>query len=267
MLLTVSVGNSRTIFGIGKTDRPGDVFRLPSERGLTSDGWMERIESALAESGNTDPISAIVLASVVPVITERLLVALPAVLNGVEPLVVDARSPLGMTVRYDPPQSLGSDRFINAFAVWRRFLGPAHGFTRALVIDCGTATTFGLVTRDGLFEGGSILPGIGISREALLARTAQLPDFELVDAPLIATNTRDALRAGIIHGFSAQIDGMIERYSRAVGGERELLLVGTGGALSVVLDRIRPLHRVEAELPLIGLQAAYAVLTGSDETT
>ena len=77
----------------------------------------------------------------------------------------------GINIKYENPRELGSDRIANAVAAYEEYGGPC------IFIDFGTATTFGVVDKDGSFLGGTICPGIKLSSEALVTGTAKLPRF------------------------------------------------------------------------------------------
>jgi type III pantothenate kinase len=257
VLLTVSIGNTHTLFGLWLGEQLRLTARLPSDRERTPQDWETGFRSALGgASGEIPPVEAVALASVVPALTPRVVEALTHLTGVTEVTIIDSQTPLGMTVAYERPETLGSDRFLNAFAVYERYLRSQSVYSHGIVVDCGTATTFSVVSRSGRFLGGSILPGIGISLQALLARTAQLPPFEIVDAPLLATNTLDALRAGVLYGFSAQIEGLCCAYKATLGEETNALVVGTGGALSLVETRLPSVNVAEPFLPLHGLRLA-----------
>lgn len=259
MLLAVSIGNTNTLFGFWQGEELRHRFSLPSHRERHEEEWRILLSAAKdTYSLHDTPITGIILTSVVPSLTGIITSVLQAVFPNLSPVLINSTSPLGLTVQYDRPATLGSDRFINAFAAWELYLKPYPERTHCLVIDCGTATTVNVVSAEGVFMGGAILPGIGISTEALLSKTAQLPHFELTDAPLIATNTLDALRAGILFGFTAQIDGLISRYKEALGGK--VFTVGTGGALTTIQTHLKYLDITHSDLPLYGLRIAHTRL-------
>ena len=67
----------------------------------------------------------------------------------------------GINIKYDNPKELGADRIVGAVAAYTIYGGPC------IIVDFGTATTFGAVSKDGDFLGGAICPGLKISAEAL----------------------------------------------------------------------------------------------------
>jgi type III pantothenate kinase len=138
---------------------------------------------------------------------------------------------------YDPAQ-LGVDRWhalIAARAAWPQ---------RALVVViAGTATTIDGVTREGLFVGGAIAPGVRMMFEALARGTANLP---LATGTLVSypDNTHDAITSGVI---GAQL-GVIERFARNFRndhGEPQILLAGGYG------DRLAPYVGIGTALPSV----------------
>ncbi len=111
-------------------------------------------------------MAAIAIASTVPALTD----AFEAIAARREiPCAVAAAGTIPMAVRVDRPGEVGPDRLVNAYAA-AHLLG-----TPAIVVDCGTATTFDAVDAQGAFVGGAIAPGLQLGLEALAARTARLP--------------------------------------------------------------------------------------------
>ena len=92
----------------------------------------------------------------------------------------------------------------------------------------GTATTMTVIDREARVLGGAIIPGVGISLEALANGTSQLPHISL-DAPkkCISTDTVEAMRSGSVYGTAAMLDGMIERMEAELG--EPAAVIATGG--------------------------------------
>lgn len=101
-----------------------------------------------------------------------------------------------------------------------------------------------MVTRQGEYIGGAIAPGIGISTEALFARAAKLPRVELVKPPCVITkNTINGMQAGIIFGFTGQVDGIVNRMKKELG--EELFVVATGGLAELIASESETIQRVD----------------------
>ena len=123
---------------------------------------------------------------------------------GISPLVIGPGVKTGMDIRYDNPREVGADRIVNAVAAYEKYGGPV------IIVDFGTATTFCAVDAKGVYLGGSICPGIGISTEALVQRTAKLPRIELKRTDsVICRNTIESMQAGVFYGFVGQVEGIV----------------------------------------------------------
>ena len=97
-----------------------------------------------------------------------------------------------------------------------------------IIIDMGTATTVSVLDKNGTFIGGSIAAGVRLTLKALFENTAQLPNISIT-APqkVIATNTVDCMRSGLVFGAASMIDGLIERAENELG--ETACVVATGG--------------------------------------
>lgn len=148
----------------------------------------------------------------------------------------------GVTNAYENPQQLGADRWAALIGARAAHAGPC------LVVCAGTATTIDVLSADGQFRGGVILPGYDLMRGALAGNTAQLPfaDGEYRDPP---RNTMDAIVSGCLH---AQL-GAIERMYAAIVEAPDACCLLTGGAAARLLPHLGIPARVEENLILDGL--------------
>ncbi|MEB3327731.1 MAG: type III pantothenate kinase [Candidatus Sericytochromatia bacterium] len=200
-----------------------------------------------AELSRVPPPAPVVgLVSVVPAASQQLTGHWQAA--GAVVHLLDATSPHGLEVAYEPPGALGADRLMNAVALWAR-RGPG------IVIDLGTATTLTLVDVAGRLRGGAILPGLSMARDALWRRTAQLPEVPLVvPGGALGASTVAALQAGIVLGHVGALQHLVGRLRQEAPGATALLLTGGWGAL------LAP-ELPEAEwCPDLGLAGARRVL-------
>ncbi|MES2831960.1 MAG: type III pantothenate kinase [Pseudomonadota bacterium] len=164
----------------------------------------------------------------------------------------------GVRNRYREPHRLGCDRL--AAMIGARSLHPGRPL---LVATCGTATTIDVLTADGEFIGGMILPGLGVMADSLAQRTAQLPSV----SPLLSTladlaeqakvsdhgsSFADNTEEAIVRGCLAAQAGAIERAAAAHANARCIL---AGGAAAWVLPCLRLDTTLIENLVLIGLHA------------
>ncbi|MCD8385428.1 MAG: type III pantothenate kinase [Bacteroidales bacterium] len=155
---------------------------------------------------------------------------------------VDASTPLPLSLGDYATATLGADRL----AAMAGALGLYPG-QELLVIDCGTAITYDLLSPEAVFQGGNIAPGLGMRLKALHAFTARLPEVETdPQAPLMGHNTVQAMQAGALRG----VVGEIEYYQRQWPGATTVL---TGGrALDLAPYLTLPIT-IDTDLVLRGL--------------
>lgn len=102
------------------------------------------------------------------------------------------------------------------------------------MVDFGTATTFDAMDAAGNYLGGAIAPGIGISADALVKyTTSQLPRVDLQAPPsVIGKNTIHAMQSGLLFGYTAMVEGMVEKFRKQLGPEMKV--IATGGLAELV---------------------------------
>jgi type III pantothenate kinase len=150
-------------------------------------------------------------------------------------------------------EKLGIDRWLAALAA--RHIFPN---THLLIVNMGTATTIDVVSAEGLFLGGCILPGLITMLASLGQATAQLPQISSINIETwpqkktIATNTLDAIQIGCIDAQIGAINICRERASQVLTQTPLCLL--TGGASKFIEDQLMyPVQKVD-HLVLQGLQ-------------
>ncbi|MDD7156840.1 MAG: type III pantothenate kinase, partial [Megasphaera elsdenii] len=194
-------------------------------------------------------IDAIIISSVVPPVMPTL-ERMCQRYFGLTPLVIGPGVKTGMDIKYDNPREVGADRIVNAVAAYEKFGGPV------IIIDFGTATTFCAVDKKGTYLGGAICPGIGISTDALVQRTAKLPRIEVVSTDkVICRNTVESMQAGVFYGFVGQVDGIVARMRKELGCKAKV--VATGGLAVIVAPATDAIDVVEPMLTLEGLRIIY----------
>lgn len=258
MILVFDVGNTELTIGLFNDAELRGHWRVRTAVERTPDEFGVLLRSLLAASDFTpETVDRVAIGSVVPRVTGPLVEACQSYFAVGEPLIVDARAGLPITLEVDEPMTVGADRIINTLAASRLFERDA------IVVDLGTATTFDCITSDGVFLGGAIAPGLATAAETLTRRTSKLPATELtVPARAIGTRTEECIRAGVMFGAADAIDGMVTRIKREWPRGTEPLVIATGGFAEAMAKLCRTIDRVEPYLTLQGLQIAYEVLRG-----
>ena len=143
-----------------------------------------------------------------------------------------------------------ADRIVDAVAAIELYGPPI------IIVDFGTATVFDAVSRDGIYLGGAISPGINVAAEALFLNTSQLRRVELV-APesAIGQNTTEALQSGLVLGYAGLVTGMVARFKQELGEDAKV--VGTGGLAGIISNVTDVFDDINPDLTLIGLRLVY----------
>lgn len=138
---------------------------------------------------------------------------------------------LPLVVALERPDLVGMDRLVNAVAA-NRLREPRRP---AIVMDVGSAITVDLVSADGEFAGGAILPGIAMAARALHDFTDLLPLVPMselgVPPPPLGTGTIAAMRSGLYWGAVGAMRELCERLSAGLPAPQIFL---TGGAAATV---------------------------------
>lgn len=162
---------------------------------------------------------------------------------------------LPLAVALDEPHRVGIDRLAAAAAA--SLVKPAG--RPAVVVDCGTAVTVDVVSTDGAFLGGAILPGPALMARALAEGTSKLPTVAaLVGGQLPAMpgrSTEQAIAAGIGHGIRGAVARLVSEGQAACGGDAAVIL--TGGWADAVRD-VLPDAVLVPDLVLAGVSLAAA---------
>ena len=255
MLLVADVGNTNVVIGVYDGAKLIVDWRLSSRGALTADECTLMLGHLLrSRELDVAGIRGVAISSVVPALTGAFEAAGRSLFD-VEPLVVTARTPTGMKIRYQDPDQVGADRIVNAVAAKELYGVPA------IVVDLGTAITFDVISQEGEYIGGAIAPGIEASVDALFRRAARLPRVDLrVPQSAIATTTEDSIRSGVVLGIASLIDGMVERLLSELGERAEV--VATGGLADLIVPQTRTIARVDRHLVLSGLRLIHERVCG-----
>jgi len=251
MLLCLDVGNTQLHGGVFA----GDVLKLQfrkSTHPLGSSDELGVFFAAVLRENGVEPreIGQVAICSVVPPAAYALRAASVKYFRA-EPFVLQAGVKTGLKIRYRNPAEVGADRVANAIAATQR-----HPGRDAIVVDCGTATTFDVVTAGGDYLGGAIMPGVGLSAEMLSARTAKLPAVEIArpEAALGRTSV-ESIQSGLYHGHAGAIRHLLATLTVESFGGAKPVVVGTGG-FARMFEAERLFDEVVPELVLLGLRHA-----------
>ncbi|MBQ9044125.1 MAG: type III pantothenate kinase [Eggerthellaceae bacterium] len=245
-VLAVTIENAETTLGLFAGDELLSTWSVSTSANITADEAMQCAWTFLNVKDLPAPDDAI-MCSVVPALTAAWSEAL-ATLSGKRALIVGPGLKSGIAMDYKDPGQVGGDRVACAVAAKAIFGAPV------IVVDFGAATTFTVVGEKGSLAGGAIAPGLRVSMEALSGAAAQLTETDL-QAPtqVVGRTTLDAVRAGIVLGETAKVDGLVEAMWDELGCETAL--VATGRWARVVCACTHHEFEIRDDLALRGLLA------------
>tara|TARA_B100001123_G_scaffold422541_1_gene531591 strand:- start:1146 stop:1874 length:729 start_codon:yes stop_codon:yes gene_type:complete len=143
-------------------------------------------------------------------------------------------------------KQVGSDRIANAVGVYKKYK------TNCIVLDFGTATTFDVITKNGIYNGGIIAPGINLSIKSLVKSADQLPPFSLMkQKKIIGKNTIEALRSGFYWGYAGLINNIIFKIEKET--KRKYKIIFTGGYADLFKTSIIRKFTVDKNITIKGI--------------
>lgn len=144
---------------------------------------------------------------------------------------------------------VGMDRLVGAFTA-KQFFPQVR-----LILDFGTAITLDILSKQGAYQGGLILPGIGSTLE-VFSHCAMLPKqikFKKT-RKLIPASTENSISKGLEQGFSLMINSLIKRYKNKLKIAKEEKVIITGGEAGVITPYLNFPFKYEPLLVLRGLE-------------
>ena len=250
MILAIDIGNTNIVVGCIDEEKIYFTERLSTVRTKTELEYAVDIKTVLDiyHIKRTD-IEGCIISSVVPQITGIAKLAAEKILKK-EVMVLGPGVKTGLNIVMDNPGQLGADLVADAVA------GLASYPVPLVVIDMGTATTISVVNSKKQYVGGMIMPGVGISLDALTARASQLSGIS-IDAPrhIIGKNTIECMKSGVLYSNAAALDGIIDRIEEELG--EKTTVIATGGLAKKIVPHCRKEIILDEELLLKGLMLIY----------
>jgi type III pantothenate kinase len=242
MILCIDAGNSRVKWGWAEADDGGGYH-------WTSIATVSLIEFAAA-SDHVNPFSItheapehIVISNVAGEGAHQLLVNWTSIFDATPTWLRAEGERCGVKNGYERPEVLGPDRWAALIAARTLHNGAS------LVVNAGTATTVDMLSAEGVFLGGIILPGVELMRFVLHEHTGRLPmqEGKYSDAP---RNTRDAIETGCRHAQAGAVERMYRVFRDIAPAP---LCIVAGGAGRTLVDQLTMPRRYVENLVLDGL--------------
>ncbi len=242
-LLLLDIGNTSVSYAFYEGARL-------SPAGCFKSGDIPKFIKKFASSGKKSNIK-VIFVSVVPKLS--LLVRKLARACRVPALEAGRDLELPLQHRYRKRKQLGPDRQICVYAALRIYRPPF------IILDFGTAITVDYVSAKGIFEGGMIIPGPEIAFRSLVERAARIPSTSRLrhrpGTAFLGRSTADCLQTGILQGYGAMTDGLIDRFRSRYGPK--VRSIATGGFTRLLKPYVFRVDRYDPDLSLKGLLLLY----------
>jgi type III pantothenate kinase len=137
---------------------------------------------------------------------------------------------LGIRTAYEKPDSLGVDRFLAIAAAYQQVGGAV------IVIDCGTAVTIDAVSKEGVHQGGVIIPGLQLMKDALGFGTVGIGRTASEEIEVFARSTEVGVHSGVLFAVVGGVREVLSRQRDRLGGTPEYIF--TGGAAQIIVDQL-----------------------------
>lgn len=250
MILCIDIGNTNIKMGLYEDGKLVTHWRIFTDISKLADEYAVLLLSLFtSENIEKEKIDGCAISSVVPELT----VAFHDLVKrhlGLEAVIVGQVKKPVIRINTDNPAEVGPDLIANAVGAISLFGTPV------IVVGFGTATTFAAVSKDKVFEGVAIAPGIGTGAESLFKAAAMLPAVDLHKPDqVIGKNTILSLQSGLIYGFAGLVEGIVARMKKELGGEARV--VATGGLAGLISGEVDCIDAVEPELTLLGVRIIY----------
>jgi len=163
--------------------------------------------------------------------------------------IIDHKSS-DLVLKVREPETVGSDRLCNIFAVIKDYDVPA------IIVDFGTAITYDVINENSEFIGGAIATGIETSTQYLIDKAALLSKTDLIfPDTVIGVDTTTNIQSGVMFGAVDQVEGMIQRIQKETN--MNYLIFLTGGFSNLLAPQLSINHTVDINLTLKGIIYIY----------
>ena len=249
MLLVMDVGNTHITLGVFDGKDVKATFRATTKQPRTSDEYGIQLCDLLMHRGfDVKDVHDVIISSVVPDVMHSLGSAIIKYFH-VKPFVPTTVD-MGLKINTEHPKEIGPDRIVDAVAAYEKYGGPV------IVVDFGTATTYDVVSEEGIFQGGVISPGIRTSARALWGGAAMLPEIEIRKPnSIIAKETVSSMQGGLVFGYIGQTEYIVKKIKAA--GYETAKVVATGGLGNIIVPETAVIVIYDPKFTLDGLRLIY----------
>lgn len=164
-------------------------------------------------------------------------------------LLLNNKTKTPIKIDYKTPTTLGTDRI--ALAVGAQTIFPNKN---CLIIGTGTCITTNFIDEKGVYQGGSISPGLTLRLQSLHTFTDKLPLIKPKEGKkvfeLTGKSTQESIESGVFNGTFAEFDGIINSYKQIY---KDLTVILTGGDQEIFELNLKNRIFANSNIQAIGL--------------
>ena len=251
MILAIDVSNNHIVAAGIENGQLEFACRMSTDKTRTADEYSVFMNLMAMQHGvDLSKAEGCIISSVVPVLTGVIRQA-AQLLTGKHVMVVGPGVKTGLNIRLDDPSELASDFVAAAVAA------NAHDPLPCVTVNMDTAMAIGVNDQNGSYIGGVIAPGVMASQVALSRGASQLHSVApRAPGHVIAKNTADSMKSGIIYGAAAMLDGLLTGIDEELGVKATVIATGEWAG-EVIPHCRRPGIILDKDLAMKGLWLIY----------
>ncbi|MBO4983512.1 MAG: type III pantothenate kinase [Clostridia bacterium] len=251
MIIAIDIGNTNIHVGIFNSKKLLGTFYIGTDHTRSGDEYAITIKSLVQGNGfDLSATEGVIIGSVCPDITPKLQYAIKK-LTSAQITIVGPGIKTGYPIKVDNPSELGADLVANTAGALDMSGSPV------VIVDFGTATTISAVDKSKAYAGCYIMPGIQMSLNSL-NQTGLLPNVIADESfPVLAKNSSDSMKSGVIFGQVMAVEGFVETYKRELDLPSSTPVYVTGGFAPMLLTYFRIKVKYVEDLTLKGLNVIY----------
>jgi len=244
MVVCIDCGNTLVKCGLYDGDELINKFYIDSKSKISSSQY----EIVFKNFFKISRVDGAIISSVVPSLTKTIYRAIKNLFS-VEPILITKAIKTAIHIKIDYPGELGNDLLCGAVGAKIKYGYPI------CVADLGTASKMYVIDKEGNYIGGMIAPGMEVSMKALNQNTSLLTEVDITcPKKIIGTNTKNAIKSGIVLGQAYMISEFARRMEKELGYTLKRVL--TGGFSGEIKKEI-PCFTYDPNLVLDGLHYIY----------
>ena len=242
-MIAVDVGNTFIKTAYFNAGEIAGINYVPTQTCIDEGGFFRLLPETYSDAGEAVAIVSVRKAALDIIARETF------TKFGAGPFIVDADTDTGIRNLYLSKDTLGLDRLVTAAAAWKLY---SEKNRPVIVVDMGTATTVDLVSKEGEFIGGLIVPGIKSALAGLLIAAPELPDVKIERIQtLIGRTTYECMSSGAMAAHAGMIRGVCEMIDPGA------VVLITGGMAEAVLNWLPGRFIFDENLLMKGLKIIY----------